>query len=424
MSNALRDDLRAARRRSGLTFTVFASLAGYTEAHLRNVENGNRALTVGIAKAYDRVLNTGGTFQTSLLAEQGAAPAAWNATGVLEAASSLLNGDSVEQQFTGTAAELAARWQAALSAATPLASGGARRIDPALVEHIDQRLGHLRVLDDQLGSGDLARLAGGELALIVGLLRHSKVPDRFGRRLHSLAAEAARQAAWSHFDQGRHSMASRYFELALRASAVANDPITGAYSLSFLAVQCYSTGRAQQAISLLETARESIASEATPRMRAMLAARAARALSKAGDRQGCARQLRRAQTALQQGPSPDDPPTLYWVTQGEIEMIAGSSALELGDPREALLRFDAAIHADYRGDDQYPRSHAIYLARAAEAHLALHDLDSAVATARHATRCLGDVDSARSSATLSGMRAKFARHAASPLVRDFLEVTR
>src|ERR1039457_6337771 len=59
-------------------------------------------------------------------------------------------------------------------------------------------------------------------------------------------------------------------------------------------------------------------------------------------------------------------------------MIAGSSALDLGDPGQAIRCFDAAIAADYRGDDQYPRSHAIYLARAAEAHLVLHDLAAAL----------------------------------------------
>jgi hypothetical protein len=60
-------------------------------------------------------------------------------------------------------------------------------------------------------------------------------------------------------------------------------------------------------------------------------------------------------------------------------MIAVSSALDLGDYGEAIRRFDAAIKADYRGVDQYPRSHAIYLARAAQAHLARHDLDAALA---------------------------------------------
>jgi len=74
--------------------------------------------------------------------------------------------------------------------------------------------------------------------------------------LYSLAAEASRQAAWAHFDQDNHPAASRCFETALRASATAGDPVTGAYTLSFLAVQCYSTGEARQAISLLETAHD------------------------------------------------------------------------------------------------------------------------------------------------------------------------
>ena len=36
------------------------------------------------------------------------------------------------------------------------------------------------------------------------------------------------------------------------------------------------------------------------------------------------------------------------------------------------------VQASYRGDDQFPRSHAIYLARAADAYLTMHDLDAAV----------------------------------------------
>lgn len=153
----------------------------------------------------------------------------------------------------------------------------------------------------------------------------------------------------------------------------------------------------------------------------MISARAARAYSKAGSRRDCARMLHQARTMLDQGPHPADPEVLYWVTPGEIEMIAGSSALELGDPTHALGCFGAAIKADYRGDDQYPRSHAIYLARAAEAHLARHDLDAAVSHAEHARRCLATVSSARSAAALAGLRARLARHASSPTVRAFLD---
>jgi tetratricopeptide (TPR) repeat protein len=200
--------------------------------------------------------------------------------------------------------------------------------------------------------------------------------------------------------------------------------VAGAYVLSFMAVQCYSTGQSRQAIALLDSAGEAVARLGSPRMTAMLAARAARSHSKAGDRAACARLLGQARTALGRGPRPGDPPVLYWVTQGEIEMIAGSSALDLGDPRQAIRCFDAAIQADYRGDDQYPRSHAIYLARAARAHLALRDLDAALDRAAHALRCLGGVDSARSGSAVRALRAQFEPHAAAPAVRDFLDAAR
>jgi hypothetical protein len=96
-------------------------------------------------------------------------------------------------------------------------------------------------------------------------------------------------------------------------------------------------------VSLLQTAQAELAGAQTPRMMAMLAARTARAYSKAGDRRACAHMLHEARKALDRGPRPDDPPTLYWVTNGEIEMIAGSSALELGNPAEAIRRFGLAI---------------------------------------------------------------------------------
>jgi tetratricopeptide (TPR) repeat protein len=302
-------------------------------------------------------------------------------------------------------------------------SGRQRRIEANLLANIEERLGLLRRMDDELGSGDQAAIAHNEAGFVVQLLKSGSHTEHSGRKLYALASEALRQAAWSCFDQGRHGFAERYFEGALRASASASDAFAGAYALSFYAVHCYSTGQPREAVGMIDTAQTALARQATPRMSAMLAARSARAQSKAGNRTACIRDLSAARVHLDRGPHQDDPEVLYWVTEAEIEMIAGSCALELGDPEEALRRFDAAIAADYRSDDQYPRSAAIYLTRAAEAHLALHDLDAAVARAAHAVRCLSSVDSARSSSTLSGLRGKLAPHRASQAVREFLDST-
>lgn len=424
----LRKDLRAARRTSPLTFERFAKAAGYSESHLRSAENGLRELTVDIVRAYDRVLATGGTFDERFGEIQAQAEAMllpWDQGATREVLNGLLGGDAVDRRsfvgLTGAAfVAFAGRWVTALAPREPLTLNGSRKIGPSLVDHVSDRLDHLRHLDDEVGSGEMAQLARNELALISQLLRVGRCTDEVTRQLYALASEASRQVAWNSFDQHNHEAARRYFALALRASATASDAMGGAYALSFMAVQCYSTGQAQDAVSLLDTARAGLRGRSTPLMSAMIDARAARSLSKIGDSRACAHSLFQARKHLDRGPHPDDPAYLYWVTEGEIEMIAGSSALELGDPREAVRRFDAALAADYPGEENYPRSHAIYMTRAAEAHIVLGDLDAAVECAAHAMRCLGGVSSARSTATFTGLKQNLAHHADARVVKEFM----
>jgi hypothetical protein len=426
MSNQLRDDMREARRASGMVWARFAREAGYGEAHLRNVENGNRSVTADVAAAYDRVLRTGGEFAGRLAgspATGGSAP--WTADETLSVLTDLVDGSGVDRRgFLAAGLALSASassWATALES-RPTRTPAGLPSSPALLAHMDDRLDHLRRLDDELGSGEVYQLARSELSLAVKLIKTRRYTSAGLGRLHSIAAEAARQVAWAAFDQDRAGIAQRFFDASLRASAEAGDPISGAYALSFAAVQCYSTPhQANRAVALLDTARTQVKGIGTPRMEAMLAARTARALSKTGTKKETAHQLHLARAALDKGRRDNDPKTLYWVDYGEIEMIAGSSALELGDPAEALRRFEAGMEASYPGDEEYPRSHAIYLARAAEAHLVLDDLDGAVATARHAAACLGAVDSVRSASQLTGLREKLAQHSAYPAIRDFLE---
>ncbi|PZG41527.1 hypothetical protein C1I98_21075 [Spongiactinospora gelatinilytica] len=62
----------------------------------------------------------------------------------------------------------------------------------------------------------------------------------------------------------------------------------------------------------------------------------------------------------------------------------------------------------------------IYLARRAEAYLALGDLDAAVATAAEVVKLMGGIDSARSTATLKGLRGQLNAYRNVPVVADFL----
>jgi transcriptional regulator with XRE-family HTH domain len=201
--------LREARKRSGMPFSRFARLAGFSESHLRSVENGHRAVTDAVARAYDAVLGTGAAFQamagrgTAMPQDQeqySLAPLAWDRTGTLSAISRVLSRSDLDRRAfviaSGAAiAGMASHWKPALGVPDPLSGSGSRQVGEDLIRHIEQRLGLLRHLDDELGSSHLARLACGELELIARLLRDGSYTDAAGRRLYCLAAEAGRQAA-------------------------------------------------------------------------------------------------------------------------------------------------------------------------------------------------------------------------------------
>lgn len=428
MKETFGQDLRQARKDAGVTLVKFAKVAGFSEPYLRSVENGTRAVTERLVEAYDEVLHGGGALVESFRQSQGMDSVPWTVDGTLTVLGQQLDWGNVDRRSFVTAALfplMAKRWTTSVTTTHSPSGTSTRKIplEPLLAD-IETRLANLWRLDDELGSKSVAALAYNELNLTAALIKQASYGEVTGRRMYTLAAEAARQVAWTQFDQDKPAKAAGFFETALRCSATASDPVTGAYAMSFAAVQAYSTpGAAREALDLLESATVGVRGRATPRMEAMLAARHARALSKLGDRKGCARMLDLARDRLDAGPRADDPPMLYWVTEREIEMIAGSSALDLGDPAEALRRFTAAAQAGQDADEEFPRSDAIYLSRAAEAHVGLNDLEAAVETARDATRCLGGVDSARSSTTLTKLRGKLEAFGDVPVVRDFLEQT-
>ena len=300
-------------------------------------------------------------------------------------------------------------------------ASGRRRLTASMVTRLEQRLDDLRRLDDVLGGGELRSLAAAELKLLNTLADEAVYDTATGQRLFSALAEAARLSGWLHFDASRHAAAQSFYVTALRASATAGDRDAGANVLNFLAIQTYSVGNPQDAVNLVRTA-QSQATHATPRVRAMLHARAARALSKTGDRTACAHELDAARTACAAGPRDEDPPWSYWICEGEIEMLAGSAALDLGDPRQALTFFDAARRAAYAADG-YARDNALYLTRAAQAHLELGDVDASCATATQALGQSNGVDSARPSDALDTFRRHLAPHRHIRAAQEFLDLT-
>ncbi|MFI0424165.1 hypothetical protein [Spongiactinospora sp. 9N601] len=320
----------------------------------------------------------------------------------------------------GALAAFAAQWVTASQAGASLIG---RRVGHDVVALLDQRLAALRHLDDQVGAGEVYSTATAELRLITGLLRRASYSDTVGRALYGCAAEASRLAGWCAYDAGHHAAAERHFIAALRSAAGAGDDDLGAITLAFWANLRYAAvADGRGALDLLNGAFSARVRMTSPRAVTLLHVRRARAYSVLGESVAAYGAIDDALNAYDRaGLVDDDLPQMYWVTAGELHQAAGSAALALGEPRRALDHFDAAIAAEDPYDPaKETRGAVIYLARRAEAYLALGDLDAAVATAAEVVKLMGGIDSARSTATLKGLRGQLNAYRNVPVVADFL----
>lgn len=323
----------------------------------------------------------------------------------------------------GTLAATGTHWAAAAPDAEAAVQG--RRIGARAAALFEARLDSLRQMDDEVGAATAYDAARAELALIRDTLQTKTYSAQTAARLYAAAAEASRLAGWCAYDCGRLADAERRFAVALRAAATGGADTVGASTLGFWANLRYSDGDPYGALGLVERALDSRRAIRSGRVLAMLHARRARAHSKAGQAVAAFRAVDDAFAAYDRaGPAEHDLPSMYWMSHGEIHEVAASCALTLGEPRRALTHFGAAVeHEDPYDTSTEARGAGIYLARQAEAHLGLGDVDAAVAVAEQALDQLGGADSARGTSTLGDLRKQFAQHRTVRPVAAFLDLT-
>jgi tetratricopeptide (TPR) repeat protein len=318
---------------------------------------------------------------------------------------------------------IAGDWAAALAAPLHTIRTGRGRVTREMIEGFTDPLTRISRLDDVLGGAMTRRIALANFDVLSSIAREATYDDVTGRLLFSALSESARMCGWLYFDSGLHSAAQSYYVTALRASAMAGDEMAGANALAFMAIQTYSEGDPGDAVKLVRVALDRCEGRATPRLRAMLYSRRARALSKtAHGLTACLRDLDRARRCHALGPHDDDPAWLYWLTESELEMLAASSALSLGRPRQALRSFDAALLKGH-SPESYPRDHAIYLTRVARAHLLSQEVEQACDIAAHAVMLSRGLGSERVRSDLARLRTALARHRSGRAVQDFLDLT-
>lgn len=348
----------------------------------------------------------------------------WTAAGTVGALTDV--GGPVDRRgflIASTSALSATIAQWATAAPAVAAGEPGRRVGSGAADLFDVRLEALRHLDDTVGAGQAYDAAVLELRLITDLLKRASYSTTTARRLFACAAEAARLAGWCAYDTGHHATAERHFITSLRASSSAGDTTLGAITLAFWANLRYTADDPRGALHLVDGALADRQKISSPRVVAMLHARAARAHSKAGEPTAAWHQVDAAFAAYgAAGAVEEDLPSMYWINHGELHQVAASSALSLGEPKRALENFNAAItHHDPYDTTREARGTAIYLARQVEAHLALGDIDSALDVAHQVIDTMGGVDSARTISTLDDLRNELSTYQHIPAVRDFLD---
>ncbi|MFD9687284.1 hypothetical protein ACFWXO_16185 [Kitasatospora sp. NPDC059088] len=308
---------------------------------------------------------------------------------------------------------LASQWlsQAPNALAAALAGGS---VDEQLVEDLEGGLPRLRRLEAALGGHRARQLLHTELATVTGLLKEASYTEKVGRRLLRLDAELARLAGFASFDAGLHAAAQRYWSSGLRAAHAADDRALGANILKSLSLQCYDHGLVVDALALATAAVEG-AGHVTPRTRAMLLLRQARAEAACSNRVACDRLLSDAERQMARSSGTDDDPAWTgYFDAAEFHAQAATCYADLRRQRLAETHFATALGLmpSAKGRDL-----ATYTIQSARTHTALGDADHAVHLLETAAQLVATAPSHRNTARALAARAELPMTTKDPKVQ-------
>ncbi len=271
----------------------------------------------------------------------------WTAAGSLHAARAVTDAGSMERRILFTLLGAAAcapahEWLIARPDAGVAHSSGLP-LPVGAVDDLDDIVGRLRRMDDQLGSGTLLHLVRAHLRHVLGLLDQRRYPDSVGRRLHATAGELMRLGGWLSFDSGHHPQAQRYWVAGLHAAHAAGDRALGANIIGFMSAQAIDLGQIRESATLAETARAGYPG-ATPRVGAILDLRTAQAHAYDRSVTDCRRALDSAFDRLGDAPSSSgEPGWCYWLDEAQAHSMAGFCYLRLQDWSRARQHLHAAL---------------------------------------------------------------------------------
>ncbi|MFF8958707.1 Tat pathway signal protein [Streptomyces sp. NPDC014894] len=226
--------------------------------------------------------------------------------------------------------------------------------------------------------------------------------ERVRRDLTSVAAELVYLAGWTAFDACEHGVAQRYFTVATRMAAEADDAPLAGHILRAMAHQAVDLGHPKRAVDLasasVDRRRYTLAG---PRERALLGVVHARALAAAGQKQDALAALRRAENDLSSADGATEPGRVFFFGEASLAHETARTLVDLGDLKAAEREFTRSVRTRR---SQFARTHAVTLGFLGDVQVRQGQMEAAVATWNQALDTMEGVQSGRTRESVVTMR--------------------
>jgi hypothetical protein len=239
---------------------------------------------------------------------------------------------------------------------------------------------------------------------VAGLLQGTFADDDVHRDMFSAASEMSYLSGWMAFDNSEHATAQRYFFLALKLAARANDyPLSG-HILRAMAHQAIDLGEFRYSLDLAEASVEGRRyASATPRERALLGVVHARALAANGLKAEAARALLKAEDDLTAAGGIQEPDRTFFFGEASLAHETACTLRDLGDRQGAIKQFQRSVRK--RGE-AFRRTHAVTLGYLGAVQIAAGAVEEACSTWTVALDAMEDgIYSGRARHSVADMRA-------------------
>ncbi|MGH3897938.1 MAG: hypothetical protein ACRDTA_06710 [Pseudonocardiaceae bacterium] len=215
------------------------------------------------------------------------------------------------------------------------------------------------------------------------------------KNMFSAASELAYLSGWMASTNAEHSIAQRYFSIAVKLAAEADDPPMAGHVLRAMAHQAVDLGHFHQGLDLaaasMDGKRYLLAS---PRERALFGVIYARALGATGQKSAAVKALIRAEDDLASATTGDDePPRVFFFGAASLAHQTACTLRDTADLSGALKEFHRSVRT--RKATTFTRTHALTLGHLGAVQARHGQLDQACSTWSTALDAMDGIRSGR-----------------------------